>query len=70
MVEIIGITILVLPFPSSLLRILTPWTRVLQYENIMFEDNSKTANIKVIDFGLSKKFLGKPGTMTERCGTM
>jgi len=41
-----------------------------KYENIMFENTSPTANIKVIDFGLSKKFLGKPGKMTERCGTM
>jgi len=36
----------------------------------MFEDTSPDAAIKVIDFGLSKKFLGKPGTMTERCGTI
>lgn len=44
--------------------------RDLKYENVMFEDNSDTAEIKVIDFGLSKKFAGKLGYMTERVGTM
>jgi Ca2+-binding EF-hand superfamily protein len=36
----------------------------------MFESPSPHAEIKVIDFGLSKKFLGKPGLMTERVGTI
>ena len=44
--------------------------RDLKLENIMFEDDSPTADIKVIDFGLSKKFSGQPGLMTERVGTM
>jgi hypothetical protein len=44
--------------------------RDLKYENIMFENSSDLAEIKVIDFGLSKKFAGKPGDMTERVGTM
>lgn len=43
--------------------------RDLKYENIMFENSSKGAEIKVIDFGLSKKFLNKKGKMYERCGT-
>ena len=45
--------------------------RDLKYENILFENNTVSANIKVIDFGLSKKFkTGVPGIMTERVGTM
>ena len=45
--------------------------RDLKYENILFENNTAMANIKVIDFGLSKKFkTGVPGIMTERVGTM
>lgn len=40
--------------------------RDLKFENIMFEDMRPDAMIKVIDFGLSKKFLGQPGYMTER----
>jgi hypothetical protein len=36
----------------------------------MFESSDPNASIKIIDFGLSKKFLGKPGMMTERVGTM
>jgi serine/threonine protein kinase len=44
--------------------------RDLKFENVMWEDHSATAEIKIIDFGLSKKFLGKPGYMTERVGTM
>lgn len=40
--------------------------RDLKFENIMFEDSRPDAVIKVIDFGLSKKFLGQPGYMTER----
>lgn len=45
--------------------------RDLKYENVLFEDETPMANIKVIDFGLSKKFkTGVPGIMTERVGTM
>uniref|UniRef100_A0A7S3P976 Calmodulin n=1 Tax=Amphora coffeiformis TaxID=265554 RepID=A0A7S3P976_9STRA len=44
--------------------------RDLKYENIMFESVSHDAAIKVIDFGLSKKFLGQPGIMTDRVGTI
>jgi serine/threonine protein kinase len=45
--------------------------RDLKYENILFENPSPSAEIKVIDFGLSKKFKsGTPGIMTERVGTM
>jgi calcium-dependent protein kinase len=44
--------------------------RDLKLENIMFEDESDDAEVKLIDFGLSKKFMGKPGYMTERVGTM
>lgn len=36
----------------------------------MFESTDPTAAIKVIDFGLSKKFLGRKGYMTDRVGTM
>jgi len=45
--------------------------RDLKFENIMFENNSNHAEIKVIDFGLSKKFLaGQRDTMTEGVGTI
>ncbi|GAX17198.1 hypothetical protein FisN_10Lh047 [Fistulifera solaris] len=44
--------------------------RDLKYENIMFESTAQDAAIKIIDFGLSKKFIGKTGTMTERVGTI
>ncbi|KAL7559058.1 hypothetical protein ACA910_018413 [Epithemia clementina (nom. ined.)] len=45
--------------------------RDLKYENIMFETNQTNSEVKVIDFGLSKKFLGdKPGVMTDRVGTV
>jgi calcium-dependent protein kinase len=45
--------------------------RDLKFENIMFENNSPNAEIKVIDFGLSKKFLaGQTDRMTEGVGTI
>jgi calcium-dependent protein kinase len=45
--------------------------RDLKFENIMFENNSPNAQIKVIDFGLSKKFLaGQTDRMTEGVGTI
>lgn len=41
--------------------------RDLKFENILFESVDPNAEIKVIDFGLSKKFLNqKPGYMTDR----
>lgn len=45
--------------------------RDLKVENIMFESREPTAKIKVLDFGLSKKFLdGSSGIMTEWVGTI
>ncbi|KAL7543585.1 hypothetical protein ACHAXR_012878 [Thalassiosira sp. AJA248-18] len=45
--------------------------RDLKLENIMFESREPTARIKVLDFGLSKKFLpGSRGVMTEWVGTV
>jgi calcium-dependent protein kinase len=45
--------------------------RDLKFENIMFETRSPTAEIKVIDFGLSKKFANqKIGVMREGVGTL
>ena len=43
--------------------------RDLKFENIMFESKAPDADIKVIDFGLSKKFLNdKQKYMTEGVG--
>jgi serine/threonine protein kinase len=36
----------------------------------MFENKTEHAAVKVIDFGLSKKFIGKAEYMTERVGTI
>lgn len=45
--------------------------RDLKYENILFESCSPDADIKVIDFGLSKKFLGETlQDMYDRVGTI
>jgi serine/threonine protein kinase len=45
--------------------------RDLKFENIMFENKSAEAEIKVIDFGLSKKFVSsKMGIMREGVGTL
>jgi len=45
--------------------------RDLKFENIYFENNDSHANVKVIDFGFSKKFKsGKSGMMTEHVDTM
>lgn len=44
--------------------------RDLKFENIMFESTREDARIKVIDFGLSKKFIGEPKYMTECVGTI
>jgi serine/threonine protein kinase len=43
--------------------------RDLKFENIMFENQRDDAEIKVIDFGLSKKFLdNRMGVMHEGVG--
>jgi len=45
--------------------------RDLKFENIMFENKSPEAEIKVIDFGLSKKFVSsRLGIMKEGVGTL
>jgi serine/threonine protein kinase len=45
--------------------------RDLKFENIMFENKGPHAEIKVIDFGLSKKFASnKLGVMKEGVGTL
>jgi hypothetical protein len=36
----------------------------------MFETMQPNSQIKVIDFGLSKKFMAEPGIMTDRVGTV
>ena len=42
---------------------------LLRLQNIMFESKKKDAEIKLIDFGLSKKYL--PGSvMSEGVGTV
>ena len=44
---------------------------IVKFENIMFENLSDAAEIKVIDFGLSKKFVdNKIGVMHEGVGTL
>jgi calcium-dependent protein kinase len=42
--------------------------RDLKYENILFVDNNPRAEIKLIDFGLSKRFTHED--LTEGVGTM
>lgn len=45
--------------------------RDLKFENVMFENSSPEAEVKVIDFGLSKKFANdKIGLMHEGVGTL
>lgn len=44
--------------------------RDLKFENIMFESSDPDAEIKLIDFGLSKKIDGKTKYMTEGVGTI
>jgi serine/threonine protein kinase len=43
--------------------------RDLKYENILFVDSSPLAEIKLIDFGLSKVFFGGQGDLTDGVGT-
>ena len=46
-----------------------PVHRDLKFENIMFENKREDAQIKIIDFGLSKKFLdNRIGVMHEGVG--
>jgi serine/threonine protein kinase len=42
----------------------------VKFENIMLESDSEDAEIKLIDFGLSKKFMPGDGYMTEGVGTI
>lgn len=44
--------------------------RDLKFENIMFENKQKNAEIKVIDFGLSKKYLDPDALHHEKVGTI
>jgi hypothetical protein len=45
--------------------------RDLKYENILFVDDSPTAEIKLIDFGLSKQFFSKDqNECNDGVGTM
>jgi serine/threonine protein kinase len=43
--------------------------RDLKYENILFVDSSPRAEIKLIDFGLSKVFFGGTAELTDGVGT-
>ena len=48
-------------FPSLLSRLTASFLPILalvdlKYENLMFTDASKDAEVKIIDFGLSKKY--------------
>lgn len=44
--------------------------RDIKFENIMFESKHPQAAIKVIDFGLSKKYSTENPVLTERVGTL
>lgn len=44
--------------------------RDIKFENIMFESTMPESRIKVIDFGLSKKFVDRIGVMNDRVGTI
>jgi len=44
--------------------------RDLKFENIMFESNAENAEIKLIDFGLSKKYAPEDTIMYDVCGTI
>lgn len=44
--------------------------RDLKYENILFVNNSPHAEIKIIDFGLSKKYIAACPTLSEGVGTI
>jgi len=42
----------------------------IKYENVIFESSKPNAEPKLIDFGLSKAYLGPDFQMTERVGTV
>ena len=42
-------------------------SRDLKFENIMFENTDEDAETKLIDFGLSKKFLQAGRSLEHRC---
>lgn len=44
--------------------------RDLKFENIMFESDARDAPVKIIDFGLSKKYLDPSIVISERVGTI
>lgn len=44
--------------------------RDLKYENIMFANPSPTSEIKIIDFGLSKKYVPEDPNLSEGVGTI
>ena len=44
--------------------------RDIKYENIMFESPRPDAEVKLIDFGLAKEYLGPKHVITERVGTV
>ncbi len=44
--------------------------RDIKYENVMFANPSPTAEVKLIDFGLSKKYFHKDDVMKEGVGTI
>jgi calcium-dependent protein kinase len=44
--------------------------RDIKFENIMFESKHPEACVKVIDFGLSKKYSMDNPVLTERVGTL
>jgi serine/threonine protein kinase len=44
--------------------------RDLKYENILFVDESPLAEIKLIDFGLSKQFFESEKELSDGVGTM
>ena len=54
-----------------MLELLNPPAPTVKLENIMFENNDPDAEIKVIDFGLSHKFISnEKKTMTQLAGTI
>lgn len=44
--------------------------RDLKFENILFENMNPEARVKVIDFGLSKRYSTANNILTERVGTL
>jgi serine/threonine protein kinase len=57
--------------PPLIFCFLSSLHRDLKYENILFVDDSPTAEVKLIDFGLSKQFYSKDEKeCTDGVGTM